>query len=665
MKKLALSLTILLLILSSPKLTAQEDEHGNLQLKNDYIEIFVNQNELNRGRFAIHVTGGDPMRDGDNNKPLVYGHPYPWTSYTTIRIDGESYIFGGETDRRAGRDGNYGELVQAPTIEDDQIITTYKFDEVVVSQILSFVMSSTTGLPDTARIEYQVENTGEETKDVGSRIMIDTLLGENDGAPFRVEDQIIDGDKLFLKEDHLPYFWQTFDSLEEPKVTSQGTVVGPNLTPPDEMYFTNWGSLADDPWEFNFNSGREFIREGEFELDSAMALFWQPESLQPGETRTYATKYGLGGIDIVPGLLSVGVTSASTVVMERPDKTVDIIAYIQNTAEITVEDVEVKLDLPPNLSLVSDSENEVLGDLEPGETVQRMWQVRPEDFMKDSLEYTVKVDAENTDANQVSRSLGVVGPPDLSLELVGPDQISSYQNKLEADSFLVNAEIKNEGFSTAYDVSAQLALPPGLNVSRGEIQEKRLGHLLPGESIQLSWRIDPLQMVSGQLPYIVEVSSDNASNRVKKRTISLPSLEPKAEFEVFDLEDGFEEGDYLTVEVKLNNLISFYRGSFDIGYNDDVLEPIYVSRGNLFVEDGALLSWNSAEIDRGEAKIKGVSGVLDSARSIKSETFAQIHFRVKSPEELGLEFLDFNLYDRNEEEIELEIEDKAVYIGGS
>ncbi|MCK8817703.1 NEW3 domain-containing protein [Natroniella sulfidigena] len=665
MKKIVLFSTILLLIVSSPQLTAQEDEHGNLQLENDYIEIFVNQNQSNKGRFAIHVTGGDPMRDGDNNKPLVYGHPHPWTSYTTIRIDGENYIFGGETDRRAGRGGNYGKLLQAPTIEDEQIITTYKFGEVVVDQILSFVKSTTTGLPDTARIEYQVKNTGEEIKEVGSRIMIDTLLGENDGAPFRVEDQIIDGDKVFLRDEHLPDFWQTFDSLEDPKVTSQGTVVGPNLTAPDEMYFTNWGSLADAPWEFNFDPGRDFIREGEFELDSAMALFWQPEDLQPGESRTYATKYGLGGITIVPGLLSVGVTSPSTVVMERPDKTVDIIAYIQNTAEITVEDVEVELDLPEDLELVSSDKKEVVGDLEPGETLQRMWQVRPKDFTKDNFEYTVKVDAENTDANQVSRSLEVVGPPDLSLDLIGPDQIRTYQNRLEEDSFLVNAEIKNEGFSPAYDVSAQLALPPGLSVSRGEIEEKKLGYLLPGESIQLSWRIDPLQMVSGELPYIVEVSSDNASNRISKKEISLPSLESKAEFEVLDLEEGFEEGDYLTVEVKLNNLISFYRGSFDIGYNDDVLEPIYISRGNLFVESGDLLSWNSPEIDREEAKIEGVSGALDAARSLDSETFAQLHFRVKSHGELGLEFLDFNLYDRSEEEIELELEDKAVYIGGS
>ena len=57
------------------------------------------------------------------------------------------------------------------------------------------------------------------------------------------------------------------------------------MTTPDRVYFTNWGALADGVWDFDFEPGRDFTRLGEFELDSATALFWDPRPLLPGEER--------------------------------------------------------------------------------------------------------------------------------------------------------------------------------------------------------------------------------------------------------------------------------------------------------------------------------------------------------------------------------------------
>lgn len=80
--------------------------YGNLEISNQYIRIFVNQSDDATGRFAVDSTGGDPLNPRDNNMPLVYGRPRPWTSYTTIRIDGYDYVFGGTTETRAGRRGD-------------------------------------------------------------------------------------------------------------------------------------------------------------------------------------------------------------------------------------------------------------------------------------------------------------------------------------------------------------------------------------------------------------------------------------------------------------------------------------------------------------------------------------------------------------------------------
>lgn len=92
-----------------------------------------------------------------------------------------------------------------------------------VWQVLSITRSSTTGLMDTAQIEYHVENTDTETHWVGLRLMLDTMLGANDGAPFRVEDRALTTDTVYYAQ-NMPEFWQAFDSLSSPQVMAQGTL---------------------------------------------------------------------------------------------------------------------------------------------------------------------------------------------------------------------------------------------------------------------------------------------------------------------------------------------------------------------------------------------------------------------------------------------------------
>jgi len=165
-KYLIITAAVLLLFTSAVFAQADffqnEDSNNNLRFGNDYIVIVVNQNRNAQGRFAVETTGGAPARNNDDNKPLIYGRPTPWTSYTTLWINDDKYVFGGATQRRAGNNAKYGEVVQEPTIEDNQLITKTRFDNIVVEQILSIVKSSTTGLADTAQIQYRVINEGQE-----------------------------------------------------------------------------------------------------------------------------------------------------------------------------------------------------------------------------------------------------------------------------------------------------------------------------------------------------------------------------------------------------------------------------------------------------------------------------------------------------------------------
>ncbi|MGI6559224.1 MAG: hypothetical protein ACOX20_09935 [Limnochordia bacterium] len=81
------------------------------------------------------------------------------------------------------------------------------------------------------------------------RVVLDTMLGANDGAPFRVEEAEVLTDRLY-RAAQMPAFWQAFDSLSDPRVMAQGTLKGGDVTVPDLAFFTNWGSLADSPVGF-------------------------------------------------------------------------------------------------------------------------------------------------------------------------------------------------------------------------------------------------------------------------------------------------------------------------------------------------------------------------------------------------------------------------------
>src|SRR5690606_8466104 len=93
---------------------AQEE----VRLENDYIAVIVNAVDDSAGRFAIRTTGGDPTREGDEDQHLLFQQAgvAPRGSYTTFRIDGVDYVFGGPPGWRAGESGTYGSVVQYPVV---------------------------------------------------------------------------------------------------------------------------------------------------------------------------------------------------------------------------------------------------------------------------------------------------------------------------------------------------------------------------------------------------------------------------------------------------------------------------------------------------------------------------------------------------------------------
>ena len=204
-----------------------ESLDDRLKISNEFIEAAVDKYT---GKFTVGTTGGDPEIESDDYVWLTYGHPNPWSSFTTVRINGKDYIY-----------GSGGQFVSLPHFEGSSIVSDWKIEDVIVTQSLSIVYSDT-GNPDALQIKYTIKNQSEMAKDIGIRVMIDTMLAHNDGAPFVIPGF---GEATYEMEfdgSDVPKWWTTMDSLTEPAVIAHGTLRGVG-SDPDKFVVAYWPKI--------------------------------------------------------------------------------------------------------------------------------------------------------------------------------------------------------------------------------------------------------------------------------------------------------------------------------------------------------------------------------------------------------------------------------------
>src|SRR5262249_28091050 len=93
--------------------------------------------------------------------------------------------------------------------------------EVAVTQTVDVIPGGQSRLLDTCLVRYTVENRSGQPRTVGLRVMLDTYIGSNDGAPFMIPGGgLVNTMKEFTKD--IPNYIQV---LEKPDLTNPGTVV--------------------------------------------------------------------------------------------------------------------------------------------------------------------------------------------------------------------------------------------------------------------------------------------------------------------------------------------------------------------------------------------------------------------------------------------------------
>lgn len=233
-------------------------------------------------RFGITTTSGNPDDPTDDLKRLIF-NPDGSTNNARLWVDGRTPNMG----------SSEGRLTESPSDADAGDGTSsgcWSYQDVHVTQTIRIIPGQTSRRMDTAQVDYLVENRGAGGHDVGFRIMLDSLIGDNDGVPFIVPGrQDLVTEPVVFRGDQVPDFVR---ALEVPDLRQPGVIVDLGLRPdegerPDEVWLTRWpGSSA--RWDYD--------RTGPFGRDTAVGLLYAPRNLEAGGRRQFRFTYGLGSI---------------------------------------------------------------------------------------------------------------------------------------------------------------------------------------------------------------------------------------------------------------------------------------------------------------------------------------------------------------------------------
>lgn len=383
---------------------ALESPQPALVVQNDFIQIAESVDDAAgfEGRYTLGNLEGDPAEPSDDNQILMYGHPVPWSSFTTVRVDGTDVVFG---------DTVAGTFTQPPTVYGTYLKSVWSTATTQVTEVVSLVENPSTGRMDAMQVRYMLVNIDpSHNHSVGLRVLLDTMLAANDGAPFQVPGVgAVMTEREFVGS-AIPDYWQAFDSLQHPSVISQQTLRGGDATVPDRLLLVSWPDFFDTRWDYAPTPDKMFGRPDY--QDSSVGLYWNPKTLGPSQMIEYVTYYGLSGLSqsMLPPL-AVSVYAPLRLDIADAAYTPNpftVTAYVQDLTADTIGGITARIDLPAGLSLQGGSATQTIGSLAPNQMRSLSWQVQAaSQSVATTLPYTIAVSAPGLDDRQVGRSVEV------------------------------------------------------------------------------------------------------------------------------------------------------------------------------------------------------------------------------------------------------------------
>ncbi|HUZ17990.1 MAG TPA: hypothetical protein VMV68_06365 [Spirochaetia bacterium] len=245
---------------------------GTLAVTAHAIDLSAGQLRLtlyeSTGRFSLST-----LTPGGAVVPLFYAQD-PRTTVLSVRVGDEVYRMG---------DSQHFKTSVKQLGAGAQI--TWTSGDLTVTERFDLVTSVGANAPDGLRIAITLSNISSGPLSVGARYVLDTYLGEQSRIHFMTDSGQTVTTEMAYDSSQMPAYWLSpKDSAKS--IAFEVVTKGQGVTTPDRLVFSNWKRLNDSEWEVSVEPGRAFNLLPYSINDSAAALFYNPETLAAGATRT-------------------------------------------------------------------------------------------------------------------------------------------------------------------------------------------------------------------------------------------------------------------------------------------------------------------------------------------------------------------------------------------
>ncbi|MEL7646834.1 MAG: S-layer homology domain-containing protein [Sedimentibacter sp.] len=436
---LVLCISMIISVAASPAAFAQTQDSWDepvVQIDNGIIRVTAAKQT---GRFIAETVGGIPNKGTDDNQDLLYANRFkgPETSYASVRIDGEDFIFGNSY----GFMGIEGHYTTSPYIdaETNSIISQWSAKDVVITQKISLVSNPKLPSVGNVYVEYEMVNKSSTDKSVGLRLLLDTKLGSVDSPALTIPAGGFIYKEAEFTADEIPSVWYAFDQYLSPKIIATGTVSGEGLTKPDKLQFAAWGDVSQTKWDYTIDPDKSIIQvlvdgllyegpNGTYPdnstviysvKDSCAVLYYNPQKLESGGKKSVKTSYGVGDASQKDGTPSYSISLQGTDKLNmKQDKSGYTVDYV--SAEFNIDNnfdnssnllnAQIELELPDELELVEGSQKIVLSSVTKGDFYRTIWKINPKVQEKFTVSaYSVVFRAEGMTTQRITKVLIMEG----------------------------------------------------------------------------------------------------------------------------------------------------------------------------------------------------------------------------------------------------------------
>jgi hypothetical protein len=243
-----------------------------LDFDNGEIRLTLHERD---GRFSLY----QKSEYSKSGYEALFTDSDPRTSFLQVIVNDLSYKLGDTSTFKTRIEENSGSpafVFESPFLK--------------VTEEFAFIKTAGATVVNGLAVTITLANKGEKTFEAGARILIDTSLGEQSAGPDFVTDSYPVAAETFIDAAKDGAFWIS----EDDHLALMGSISVPGIERPSGIHFANWKRLNEVSWKAPYSAGRNFNAPPYSVKDSAVCYYFDPRSLQGGQSCSFTFFLALG-----------------------------------------------------------------------------------------------------------------------------------------------------------------------------------------------------------------------------------------------------------------------------------------------------------------------------------------------------------------------------------